>query len=246
MKKINLILLFILGLSFFVACDEDTEGVSKVTTYPTFTVKGNQVMFVQQGSTFTDPGVMANEGETELSVLTSYANGSYVGKKGIDTNQPDKYEATYSAENSDGFSGTTTRNIWVANTGDLTTSIEGLYTSSVQRAPSFAVTAGQSNLTYVIIWKTGANTYQITHAIGGYYDLGRGYGPNYAARGAVITANDISTNDFSISQAKFPKWGNTVDITDFTVDADAKTITYTGNGNFGNGTFKVQLKQVQF
>ncbi len=246
MKKINLIL-FILGLFVITACDDDSTGnVSRITTYPTITLNGDAVMLVKQGSTFSDPGVVALEGETQLDATTTYTKGVYSGAAGVDTNKPDLYIATYSADNSDGFTGTASRYIWVANTGDLTTSIEGLYKSSVQRAPTFTPEAKYTDMMYVVIWKTGANTYELSHAVGGYYDFGRGYGSKYAARGAVITANNIAANDFAISQAQFPAWGNTVEITDFTVDANAKTITFTGTGNFGNGAFKVQLTQVQF
>ena len=75
--------------------------------------------------------------------------------------------------------------------------------------------------------------------------MGRGYGSGYAAKGAVITANSIPGNDFTVTQAVFPVWGNTADVTELTVNPETKSITWTGLGNFGNGTFKVQLTQVQ-
>ncbi len=239
-------IVYMMAVTLLGSCtDDDTKNVSTVTNYPIVTINGDATVLVSQGTDYTELGAVAVEGESEIETNVSYSSGVYWGGTGIDTDSPDRYTVTYSATNQDGFDGNALRDVWVANTGDLVTSIEGLYLSSVQRAPDFTVSSQYTDMTYVIIKKTGTNTYEISHAIGGYYDFGRAYGPGYAARGAVITANDIASNDFSISQAVFPVWGNTVDITEFTVDSRSKQITFTGDGNFGNGTFKVQLTQVQ-
>lgn len=243
MKKILMTLLLVVTLTSCV--DNSTQDVSKVTNYPIITINGESEVIITQGDTYTDAGAVSKEGDNEITTNVSMSSGLYWEADGIDTSSPDLYYVNYLAENKDGFNGSAIRNVWVApNPGDLVNSIEGLYTSSFQRAPDFATSEAYSNAKYVMIKKIGVDKYELSHAIGGYYDLGRGFGSGYAARGAEITANDISANDFTISQAVFPIWGNTVDITDFTVDAGNKTITFTGNGNFGNGTFKVQLKQV--
>lgn len=242
MKKIFITLLSVIALSSCV--DNSTEGLSKVTNFPIITLNGDSEVTVSLGDTYNDLGAVSVEGENEITTNTSASSGVYFGDAGVDTNSPDLYFVNYSAENQDGFLANAQRKVWVGNTGDLTTSIEGLYLTSMQRAPAFSPSANYTDRKYVIIKKVGTDKYEISHAIGGYYDYGRGYGSGYAARGAVITVNDMATNDFSISQAVFPIWGNTVDITNFTVDAANKSITFTGNGNFGNGTFKVQLKQV--
>ena len=242
MKKIFITLLSVISL---VSCqDNSTEGVSRVTNYPVITLNGDAEVIVAQGSTYTDAGAVSTEGDQEITTTTTISNGTYWGAAGVDTNSPDQYVVNYSATNVDGFDGNAMRNVWVANTGDLVTSIEGLYTADVQRAPTFTPSAQYSNMSYVIIKKVDTNKFEISHAAGGYYDYGRGYGSQYAARGAVITVNNMATNDFTISQATIPGFGNTVDITDMVVDAGTQSITFTGNANFGNGTFKVQLKQV--
>ncbi|MDO6803700.1 DUF5011 domain-containing protein [Wenyingzhuangia sp. 1_MG-2023] len=229
---------------FLSSCEQDldTEGVSRITNYPTMELIGESNVFLEVGETYTDEGVIAKEGEDEIDVLVKYNSGEYYGESTLNTDVPDKYAITYIAENADGIKlESNLRNVWVFNTGDLVNSIEGLYVSNVKRG-----TADFSgDLKYVLISKTGDNTYEITHAIGGHYSIGLGYGSDYAARGAIITANDISSNDFSISQAVFPLWGNVVDITDFTVDASAKTISFVGNGDFANSMFTVNLTQVQ-
>lgn len=246
MKKVTYILTIVIAGILFSCETDDTSDVSRVTNYPIITLNGAAEVIIQQGETYNELGAISTEGGSEIETVISYGSGVYESSTGIDSNTPDNYVVNYSATNQDGFAGSALRSVWVANTGDLTTSIEGLYTCDVQRAPDFIPSARYDDLTYVLIWKTGDNTYEVSHAIGGYYDLGRGYGPNYAARGAGITANDIASNDFSFTGANIPGFGLDIDISEFTVDATSKMITYTGSGAFGNGTFKVQLTQVQF
>ena len=244
MKNKILMLMTMAGVLFSCSSDMDTGEVSKLTYFPIITINGSSELLVPFNSTFEDPGATADAGGTSVDVVTS-VSGTYRGGNGLDTTVPDNYLVTYSAKNDDGFDGTALRSIWVANTGDLVNSIEGLYLANVQRAPDFIPSPQFSDLNYVLIWETGNNTYEISGALGGYYDLGSGFGSGYAARGAEITVNDLQNNDFTISQAAFPIWGNPVDISEFTVDAPEKTISFTATGNWNNSVFHVQLKQVQ-
>lgn len=241
MKYLNIILT--LFVTVLVSCSIDSTGdVSSVTNYPIITLNGDDVVYIEQGSAYSEQGAVAMEGENEIPTDITYSPGSYYGNAGVDTSTPDSYTISYSAVNQDGFAGSALRTVYVyPKTGDLTTSIEGLYTADILRG-----TSPRTNLGYIFIVKISGNTYSLSHGIGGWYDYGSGYGPNYAARGAVITANDIATNDFTVTDAVFPIWGNVVVNSDFTVDAGNKTISFTGTGNFGNGIFKVTLNQVQF
>lgn len=244
MKYLYIILFLITGT--LVSCvQDDTSDVSRITNYPIITVNGSSELFLQQGASYTDAGAVATEGGVEIPVTTTISTGTYFGNT-FGTDSPDKYTATYSAVNVDGFTGNALKSIWVIpTTGDLVTSIEGLYTASVQRAPSFSALPKYTDLEYVFIYKISANKYGISHAIGGYYDLGNSYGSNYAAKGATVTVNNLATNDFSYTGAFINGFGLAINITDFIVDSGSKSITYTGAGSFTNGTFKVQLKQVQ-
>ena len=109
MKKF--ISLFFLVTIIFVACNKDDihntdeqVGISKVTHFPTFQVSGSKYVAVVQGSAYTEPGVKAFEGGTEIPVTITGT---------VNTNQPGLYIITYSATNKDNFSATVTRNVIV-------------------------------------------------------------------------------------------------------------------------------------
>ncbi|MFD0989894.1 BT_2262 family domain-containing protein [Mariniflexile jejuense] len=245
MKNLSIFLLVLLGV--FTSCTIDnTDGVSSITNYPIITLNGPDVLFLNQGDTYTDAGAVSTEGGAVIETTTSFSKGVYFGGD-FGTDSPDLYFVTYSAINKDGFPGTATKTIWVKpSTGNLTSDISGLYSSDVQRGPSFSVTAQYSALNYVFIKKIGTNKYAISDAVGGYYDIGRGYGSNYATSDATITVNDLATNSFSFTPGPIAAFGITLNMSNMVVDATTKTITFTSTyGTASSGVFKIQLKQVQ-
>jgi hypothetical protein len=239
-------IIIVLSLMLLVACEKkyDTDGLSTITYYPVFEMTGSSVVFNTLGTPFTEPGIIATSAGSEIPVEVSVV-GAFTGYSGTTVNADvaDKYLVTYTAENSDGFPNTATRVVWVFNTGDLVTSIEGLYTSTVLRGGASG--AQYTDMEYVLIWKKSGNTYGVSDAIGGYYDIGRVYGETYAAQFADIVANSIPENDFTTTTATIPGFGNTVDISGINVDATNKVITWLGAGNFANSNFDVTLTQVQ-
>jgi hypothetical protein len=248
MKHRKLIYLIFAALSLpFVGCEKEYEDESKITYFPEFVMEGESEIIQILGEAYTDGSVTATEAGNPLDV-TIIVRGEMTGYSGttVNVDEVDKYTITYSATNVDGFDGSVSRTVYVAPpTGDMVTSIEGLYLGNVQRAPAFAVLAQYSDLQYIYIWKTGANKYTLSCALGGYYSIGRIYGYDYAFQGAEITANDIPTNSFSITQATAPGFGNVADISEFIVDPINKRITFTGTADFANGAFHVQLEQIQ-
>lgn len=234
------------------ACDKDTEGVSRPTYYPVFTLNGDEEVIIAPGATYVEEGAVAKEEGVEIETSVSYSGTYFSGNiSTIDTETADKYVVTYSAVNKDGFPGTKERIVYVVNQGDLVNSIEGLYTSTVERSPAAAPTFdGQYvDMEYVIIGKTGPDTYTLSDIIGGYYDLplGRAYGSAYAGPGAEIIANDISSDDFTFGDAvPVGAFGGAAEIKSMQVDPVAKTIKFVTDWDGGPYTFKVTLKQVQF
>lgn len=225
------------------SCDNspETADVSKVTFYPEITVLGDDPIFVPRGSTFTDPGAIAVENGNEID-YTVTASGKFRGESTVNTNVVDEYMITYSAVNVDGFEGKATRQVIVYDNGDLVNDISGIYRATVTR--NGVLTPQYTDLEYVYIWKNSNGTYEMSDGIGGYYDLGRGYGVGYAAPGAIITATDIPTNNFSFSPFAVGGFGGACTMNDMVVNPTARTINFTTVWALGY-TFNVLLEQVQ-
>jgi hypothetical protein len=226
MKKIIITLLI---ASTFIACDDSptTGNVSKVTNYPIITVTGDNPYFVHQGATYVDPGAVAMAGSTEVPVTTT-ATGKYRHATTLDTNIPDEYAVTYSAVNSDGFAGTASRKVIVYKTGDLITSLEGVYTCTISRN-GVTPSAAYQNIKYIYIWKNADGTFEISDAFGGWYEFGRGLGVNYATPGGKINAISIPTNTFTYpgNPMSNPGFGGVANITDVQVNPVTKKIVLT-------------------
>lgn len=109
MKKILYISLLAV-ITLFSACDDkETEDISRTTYYPDFTLEGGQFYRHEMGTAYTEPGVVAMEGENELAVVTT-------GE--VDSNVPGLYEIVYSATNVDGFDGSISRYVIVTDEVD--------------------------------------------------------------------------------------------------------------------------------
>jgi hypothetical protein len=228
MKKIfiKLMTVVISGL-LLTACDADTtDGVSKVTNYPLIEVNGDATVFVPVGGTFTDPGVVATEGGAVIPTVVSY-NGNFRGAKTLDLTQADEYTQTYTATNKDGFKATATRKVIVYKTGDLVTSIEGVYLSTTRRNGSLLSAAQGSsvNQKYIYIWKNTDGTYGVSDAFGGWYSIGRNIGITSATRGGTIAGN-IPTNTFTFPGNPLTNqyFGGVANITALNVNAATKTV----------------------
>jgi hypothetical protein len=249
MKSRNHLCIAIAAVAFvLISCEKTYEDLSKITFFPEFTMEGEAEIIHPLGEPYEDGAVTATEAGNSLEV-DMVVTGVWKGYSGstVDVNEYDKYEIIYSATNAEGFEGNVIRTVFVAPpTGDLVSSLEGVYLSQVQRTPAFAVLPQYSDMKYIYIWKTGDNTFELSCALGAYYFIGRDYGLDFAFQGAVITANDIPANDFSISQATSPGFGNVADITDFIVDPVNRVISFTSTADFANGIFHIQLEQVQY
>mgnify|MGYP006418328267 CR=1 FL=1 len=209
MKKINK-LIAILGVAviFLVGCEKTTDNLSRVTNFPDFTMLGDAVIFHSLGDAFTDPGCTATEAGVDLTVAVDVSgrHSQYSGAT-VDVANADEYHITYSAVNADGFPGSVGRTVHVAKVGDLTTSIEGIYTADITR--NGTTSAQYQGLAYVYIWKNTDGTFGISDGIGGYYAMGRGYGDNY--KYAHSFENDFANQEFmpdSIKGSVFYDPGN--------------------------------------
>jgi hypothetical protein len=83
---------------------EDKVGISHVTRFPVFDMKGEEYVVILKGGTYTEPGVKAHEGAAEIPVTTT---GS------VNTNVAGVYVLNYSAVNKDGFAANVSRTVIV-------------------------------------------------------------------------------------------------------------------------------------
>lgn len=240
-KKIHIPILIALVFSIF-SCTEDEIGTSLITNYPVFELNGEDVIFINKGDEYSDPGVVVTENGVEIEYSTSISS-DFRNFSELDTNKPDIYRITYSAVNKDGFAGTASRTVIVTEQGNLIDNISGLYTSTVLR--NGAGGAAYTDMEYVMIWKRDDGKYEMSDGIGLYYAVGRAYGNSYLARPVIITANDISSNDFSIPPFTVGTFGGVAEMTGLTADSVNKEVNYSTDWDAGY-TFAVTLTQVEF
>src|SRR5687768_5592812 len=101
-QSLSKIIFTVLAVSLVIACRkepsfdyaEGTVGSSRITSFPVFEFSGPEALAVLKGGTYTEPGVTAKEGESDLTVAVT---GS------VNTAVPGVYKIQYSAVNKDGF-----------------------------------------------------------------------------------------------------------------------------------------------
>jgi len=233
MKNLKLItyMFSILGL-MLTSCDPsvvaDGSNDGSIPTFlPLITLEGGDVVLDCNASSYSDPGAVATAGGVELELFTDIV-GSYYGSSTVDG--PDIYSVSYSAFNDDEIPATNFREVyWPPCNGDLVTSIAGVYTCSMTRTPGYSTT----DIGPILIRDMGNGVYAISDAIGGWYEHEYGYGPDYAAKGMTLTANDIPTNDFTLNGSSTLPWGGNIILSSFTVDAGNNQIEFTTEWTLG-------------
>ena len=168
----NIAILLFVGIGL-VSCSLEDPIESTVTFYPVVELQGDNLMLVEKGTTFDDPGISATIQGEDVDYETS---GS------VDTSTPGKYQLTYSAFNEDGFAATVNRNVYVyENNG----TVAGFWEGSSGNGTGFPV---------LISSTSDANTFEITDILVGHYEYGRNYGPAYAAPSTItVSGNAVSS-----------------------------------------------------
>ncbi len=223
MKKYKYSLILIFAL-IFLSCEKETEGISRVTYYVDLTLKGNSVEFTQLGGSFNDPGWTAiQEGED--------VSGDVNVTGSVDTNKIGLYTITYSAVNVDGFAKNVSRRVVVY---DPTPSpiVSGIYkVSKSSNRTSFGSgpgSAGSSEFASeptILIYQVSPGKFYTSDFIGGYYEVGRGYGPNYAMTGHFLLNDDLTITHVD---SRIPGWGDGLDnVVNGNYASGSSTLTYT-------------------
>lgn len=135
------ILYTLFSVLLFVSCEKEKEtgDLSKITYYPLITLNGDQWNTIDAGGTFTDPGVVAKEGDAEISVTTE---GS------VDVNTPGVYTIKYTAVNKDGFDASAYRYVGVISPNVKGTDMSGSYKRNAGALGVSTVTKISDNFYY--------------------------------------------------------------------------------------------------
>ncbi|MCL1936892.1 MAG: DUF5012 domain-containing protein [Candidatus Azobacteroides sp.] len=224
MKVLYKYCLIVASVFLLFSCEKETEGISRITYYCELDLKGDPTEFISLGSTYNEAGWVASEnGENVTDKVT--VNGT------VNANTAGIYRLVYSVYNSDGFAKTAVRQVIVY---DTTPSVieSGFYeVSPSSNRTSFGSgpgTSGSSEFksgTTIIIYQISAGKFYISDFIGGYYDVGRGYGSTYAMTGLFQLNSD---NTIELIDSRIAGWGDGLDaVVDGVYDPTTKTLTYT-------------------
>jgi hypothetical protein len=190
MKKIALII-FVLGF-ILSSCEKTSEGVSTVTTYAEMSLTGGEAIFWPMNTPFVEPGYTATEGESDITA-------DVVVKSNVAVDAGGKYSISYTVANSDGFTVTKNRTVYVYDTN---APLNGWYDSKIKREYNGA-TANRGPYS-ILMFGVGNNEYWIEDLLGGWYYIGSGYGEAYAGAGVIRLKID---NTFEIVSAEPLAWG---------------------------------------
>lgn len=200
MKKILFNILICSGLLALASCEKKvtTEDPSTITYYVQFEMNGDKTMYVPLNSTFTDPGVVATENGVDVNdkVKVSIVDASGAAVDAISTDGPGMYTMTYSAINSDGFSASSSRTVFVYDP-TVTMSMAGTYNADMtlslygtkgktfaDYAPSYGFTNECTGITFTELCP---GFYYCNDILGGWYDQIRGFGVSYNAMMGKMT-----------------------------------------------------------
>jgi hypothetical protein len=188
MKKI-IYSLFIACLAFgFASCDKSTQDTSKITYFVEFKIQGDEIMLLEKGSTYNEPGVIATEGDDDISESIET-----IGT--IDSSTPGLYILEYRAKNVDGFASSTTRSVIVYEGTLSATDISGTYTSATTLNTGSQQYSGGT----VTISKVTDGIFNVSCLLGSWY-LVRYPGYNMAAPGIIQLSTDNTIVNYGGTQ----------------------------------------------
>lgn len=235
MRMSNYILVVLSALVFF-SCEKETEGISRITYYCELDLNEGDTFFSPLGEPYQEPGWVATEKGEDVSERVSVKGAVNVNKAGI-------YTLSYSVLNSDGYPKNATRKVIVYN---ATPSVleSGIYkvSSSSSRTSSGSGPAAIGSAEYasepnVAIYQVTPGTFFITDFIGGYYEVGRGYGSLYAMTGSFVLNSD---NTITHVESYNGGWEDGLsDVVGSSYDVTTKTLAYTAQ--YANYDFNVIL-----
>lgn len=189
-------MLFALVALTMVSCSKDSEGLSRITYYPSIELVGDSYLVWDKGVAYKEPG------------YTSILNGEDVTDKvtvsgEVDVNTSGIYQLTYTTtKNEDGFNASATRTVVVL---DPNSAIEGFY---MNQATSNRNGTAYGKAYEVLVIDNGDGTVSIDDLLGGWYCQRAGYGTNYAMQG-IVAIDGAGT--MTLVDSYVPGWGDSAD-----------------------------------
>lgn len=218
MKKIILSLACITVLVLSSCSTDSTGDLSSITVFPEISILGDDIMTVALGESFTDPGANASAGGDTLPFTTvGTVNTSQVGFNTI----------VYSVANDDGFEATARRTVIVyENNG----SIAGVWSGR---------RIGRGISSPILVSTRPDGDFNCTDLLGGYYEQStNNYGPAYGADAVISVSGSSVTSTGSVIGF------GPVSISDGTISADKRTMTWTGTLDDYAFGFPVELTKI--
>jgi len=180
MKKILLLIILVSTIALNSCTEEDSAGVSRVTTYATMTLKGAENLFWPINTAFVDPGCVAMQGTTDIS-------SKIAATSNVDAKTGGKYTINYKVANSDGFYATTSRTVYVY---DPNSTLNGYYTSNISRTTTTTGVVGPRGPYTILVYGVGGSNFAVEDLMGGWYYYGSAYGITYASLGILKLNSD--------------------------------------------------------
>ena len=214
-KNIFYTMLFALCALVMTSCDKKSEGLSRVTYYPSITLNGDSYLIWEKGEAYVDPGYYSElNGEDVTSQVT--VSGT------VDINKSGVYTLTYTTvKNEDGFDASAKRTVVVL---DSTSPIEGFY---LNQASSDRNGTAYGRDIEVLVIDNGDGTVLFDDALGGWYAVRAnnwaGYGANYKMA-ATVAVDDDGT--LTLEDSYIPGWGDGLDSLEGTFDEATGTINF--------------------
>lgn len=215
-SKLLYFLMSLLVVGSFWSCDDDsTEGMTRITYYAKLTLNGASTIYVDKGTTFTDPGFECTMNGEDVADQVQVSSN-------VDTSKSGVYSVNYSIVNADGFYSNASRKVVVL---DPTDPFEGIFSvdpSSYRLYNGATVAFGRAF--ELLIINRGDGTYSIEDLFGGWYWQRAGYGTSYAMGGVIAFEADGS---ISMISSYLQGWGDSaLALTDSQYDAATSTISY--------------------
>ena len=194
----------------FTACNDDNDALtdSTLTTYPHFTMLGDEFTEVNLGDEYVDAGCTATLGGEDITsqIVTT-------GLDEIDTSVAGFYYVTYSYTNKDGYVKSVTRTVAVFDPS-VTTDLSGDYVCASGTYCLLTASGGKIDLSgcTITLEQMLPGLFRVSDLMGGLYDQYVGYGADapglYVMDGVIQLTAD---NEIIILSGLVPAWGDSYD-----------------------------------